>query len=96
MLRMSTITKLNANPIISSGLVLSFALLGDTLLYPVLPLHAAALGVPVVWIGFLLSVNRFVRLLANPVFAWLFSKVGFRKLTMLAAFFSAFTTLLYD
>jgi MFS transporter, DHA1 family, multidrug resistance protein len=92
---MKTLTKLGSNPVISSALVLSFALLGDTFLYPVLPLHAAALGVPVVWIGFLLSINRFVRMLANPVFAYLFSKVGFRRLTILAALFSVVTTILY-
>jgi DHA1 family multidrug resistance protein-like MFS transporter len=92
---MSAPTKIKPNPVISSSLMLSFALLGDTLLYPVLPLHAAQLGVPVVWIGFLLSINRFVRLVANPLVAFLFSKIGFRKLSMMAALFSVLTTLLY-
>ena len=53
------------------------------------------MNVPVVWIGFLLSVNRFVRLLANQLFAYLFNQFGFRRITSLAAMLAVVSTVCY-
>ncbi|OGS86225.1 MAG: hypothetical protein A2724_01585 [Fluviicola sp. RIFCSPHIGHO2_01_FULL_43_53] len=69
--------------------------MGDTLLYPVLPSYAFVLGVPVIWIGFLLSVNRFTRLLLNPWVAKLYQRHNSRNLMVLAAILAVFSTLLY-
>lgn len=43
----------------------SLSLLGDALLYAVLPSQAEALGIPLVLVGVLLSANRFVRFVTN-------------------------------
>lgn len=53
------------------------------------------MNVPVVWIGFLLSVNRFVRLIANQLFGYLFNRFGFKRITMIAALFATLTTFSY-
>lgn len=78
-----------------SAFVVTFSLVGDTLLYPVLPSYASVLGVPVIWIGILLSVNRFARLLLNPWAASLFQRRNSGKLMLAAAMLAVFSTLLY-
>ncbi len=82
-------------PTILSALVLALASFGDAFLYPVLPVNALQMGVPIVWVGFLLSINRFIRLIANQGFGWLFNTCGYKRITILAAIFAAFSTLCY-
>lgn len=82
-------------PPILSALVLAFSSFGDAFLYTVLPVNSLQMNVPVVWIGFLLSINRFVRLLSNQMFAHLFNQFGFKRITILAALFSILTTFSY-
>lgn len=82
-------------PSILSAAVLAFASFGDSFLYTILPVNALQMNVPVVWIGFLLSINRFVRLVANHLFAGLFNKLGFKRITIFAAVFSVLTTFSY-
>src|SRR5690606_7209317 len=43
----------------------SLSLLGDALLYAVLPSQAARLGIPLALVGLLLSANRLIRLVTN-------------------------------
>lgn len=83
-------------PSVLSALTLAFASLGDAFLYTVLPVNGEQMNVPVAWIGFLLSINRFVRLIANQVFAYLFNRFGFKQLTIMAAMFSVITTFAYS
>ena len=83
-------------PSVLSASVSAFASLGDSFLYTVLPVNALQMNVPVVWIGFLLSINRFVRLIANPLFAYLFNRFGFKLLTIMAALLSVLTTFSYS
>jgi MFS transporter, DHA1 family, multidrug resistance protein len=78
-----------------SALVVTFSLVGDTLLYPVLPSYAYVLGVPVIWIGFLLSINRFSRLLLNPWVAKLYQRHHSGNLMVLGAILAVLSTLLY-
>ncbi|MFN3405377.1 MAG: MFS transporter [Cytophagaceae bacterium] len=80
---------------ILSALVLAFAGFGDAFLYSVLPVNALHMGIPVVWIGFLLSINRFIRLVSNQAFAFLFGIYGFKTITIIAAVFAVLTTLVY-
>ena len=82
-------------PTVLSALVLAFSSFGDAFLYTALPVNALQMNVPVVWIGFLLSINRFVRLIANQMFAYLFNHFGFKRITILAAVFSMLTTFSY-
>ncbi|WP_366788776.1 MFS transporter [uncultured Flavobacterium sp.] len=80
---------------IISALVLAFAGMGDAFLYTALPADSMQMDVPVLWIGFLLSINRFVRLVGNQVFAVLFSLFGFKAITVIAATLAVLSTLLY-
>ena len=47
------------------GLVIAVAMIGDTLLYVVLPLYHEDFGISLVMVGVLLSLNRWIRLLAR-------------------------------
>ena len=50
----------------------AFSLAGDSLLYTVLPTHAAEAGVALASVGILLSANRWIRLPLNPIAgAWI-------------------------
>jgi MFS family permease len=55
--------------------VTAAALFGDTLLYTALPVSAARLGLDALAVGLILSLNRWVRLVTNPVAARLFERV---------------------
>ena len=74
--------------------VLALALLGDSLLYAVLPLHASTFGVSLAWAGVLLSANRIIRLLAYPFLPRL-AATGLRRFTAGAAAMGAVSTLTF-
>jgi MFS family permease len=71
---------------------LSFALMGDAFLYSFLPVNASSIYVPIIWIGTILSINRFTRILLNPHILRVFSLVGFRIPIIVAATVSVFAT----
>ena len=75
--------------------VLALSLFGDSLFYAVLPAHAGAFGVSGVWLGVLLSVNRFARLGLYDAIATAFRWGGERRLVVSAAVLATMTTLLY-
>ncbi|QQS10880.1 MAG: MFS transporter [Rhodospirillales bacterium] len=81
--------------VIAPSLVLSMAMMGDTLLYAVLPLYAAEFGVSLFVVGVLLSLNRWVRLVANSVVAAFGERVGPRRLMIAAAATATLSTLGY-
>lgn len=81
-------------PLLAS-LTLSFAGLGDAFLYPFLPQYAEVMRIPVVWIGVMLSINRFIRIIFNPFISLLFAKYGVRQLTILAAVMAVISTTTY-
>lgn len=64
---------------------LTFGLMGDAFLYSFLPVNSVSIYVPVIWIGTLLSINRFTRILIKPVILRVFSHVGFRIPMIIAA-----------
>jgi DHA1 family multidrug resistance protein-like MFS transporter len=75
-----------------ASLSLAFASFGDAFLYPFLPVNSISVGVPVVWIGILLSVNRFVRIISNSWMVHLFSKYGLRFITIIAVLLAITST----
>ncbi len=75
-----------------ASLALAFASIGDAFLYPFLPVNNTSVGVPMVWIGFLLSVNRFVRIFSNTWMVYLFKKYGLRLVTLIATFLAIIST----
>jgi len=78
-----------------SGAVIGLGLLGDTLIYAVLPLYHVELGLSLAMVGVLLSLNRWVRLLANSLTAWLGERLGARNLMIAAALGSVVSTTCY-
>lgn len=78
-----------------SGAVLGLGLLGDTLIYAVLPLYHEHFGMSLFMVGVLLSLNRWVRLLANSVMAAAGERLGPRTLMVTAAVGGAVSTACY-
>ncbi|HYD04445.1 MAG TPA: MFS transporter, partial [Reyranella sp.] len=78
-----------------SSAVIGLGLLGDTLIYAVLPLYHAEWGIGLSMVGVLLSLNRWIRLLANSVIAAIGEHIGARPLMIAAAIGSAIATTCY-
>ncbi|MGV3463967.1 MAG: MFS transporter [Heyndrickxia sp.] len=82
--------------IIAIALITAICLAGDSMLYIVLPTHWKSVGLTsLVQVGVLLSVNRFVRLPLNPLIGYIYKKVSFRNLILVAVLLSGLTTLSY-
>lgn len=81
--------------VIVSASIMALALLGDSLLYVVLPLYAGAFGIGLAWVGILLSANRLIRVALYGAVAAFGERVGPRRLTLIAAVLAAISTLLY-
>ena len=81
--------------IISSSAILSLVLLGDALLYAVLPVYADEFGVTLGWVGVLLSANRFVRVFAYGLIARVIYRFGARQTCLGAAVVATITTAIY-
>ena len=71
------------------------SLLGDTLLYTVLPVSASHLGIARPTVGVILSLNRWVRLLTNPLGARLYERFGAGTLLVVAILIGSLSTALY-
>jgi MFS family permease len=76
-------------------MVLSISLLGDSLLYLILPVAAIQFGISPLWIGILLSVNRFIRLGVNYALVPLVSRIGLHGLAIMGAILATISTLAY-
>lgn len=74
---------------------MTFAGLGDTLLYAILPVYATDMGFSAMMVGLLLSVNRFVRILANTPMANLVNQIGMKKVLILTSVLAVLTTMAY-
>ncbi len=74
---------------------MSLALLGDALLYAVLPAYASSFGLTLPWVGVMLSANRIVRVFAYGLVARLTQRVGVRTMCIGAAVVATLSTALY-
>jgi DHA1 family inner membrane transport protein len=83
------------NAIVGSSAILSLALLGDALIYAVLPAYAEDFGLTLPWVGVMLSANRFVRVFAYGRIARLTYKIGVRRMCLGAAVLATVSTALY-
>jgi MFS family permease len=81
--------------IIGSSSIMSLALLGDALLYAVLPVYAEEFGLTLPWVGVMLSANRFVRVFAYGVVARITQALGVRTMCIIAAITATVSTALY-
>ncbi len=85
----------SARAVALSGAVIGIGLLGDTLIYAVLPLYHQEFGISLAMVGVLLSLNRWVRLFANSAVAALGQRVGARNLMVVAAAGAVVSTTCY-
>lgn len=83
-------------------LPLTLVIMGDSLMYVVLPIAAADFGVTHTlglsasfWVGLALSINRFVRLISNAIAARVYERNGLKWPFVLAVSLGALTTLTY-
>jgi MFS family permease len=79
----------------NAALTLAFALPGDTVLYLLLPLHAAEFGVTLFEAGVLLAANRLVRIAGYGWVASFYATRGPRSACMAAALGALLSTLGY-
>lgn len=93
---MNNNTDLHKKPVIVISLFTAACLLGDSMLYIVLPVHWQEAGLASLWeVGVLLSVNRLVRLPFNPVVSWLYGRISNRSGIIFAGILAVGTTLSY-
>jgi MFS transporter, DHA1 family, multidrug resistance protein len=78
-----------------AALALAFASFGDAFLYPFLPVNFDSVGVPLIWVGLLLSINRFVRIISNTLLVHAFAKYGLRSVMILAVALAITSTFSY-
>ena len=81
--------------VIGSSSIMSFALLGDSLIYAILPVYAETFGLTFVMVGILLSINRFVRVLTYGIINNLINKFGKKNMCILAAVLATLSTATY-
>ena len=81
--------------IIGSSSIMSLALLGDALLYAVLPVYAEEFGLTLPLVGIMLSANRFIRVFAYGAIARLTLAIGVRQMCILAAVVATLSTAIY-
>ena len=80
------------NVVLAAAVTMSLAILGDQMLYVVLPAHPEAAGVSVAALGIVLSANRFIRLAANPVSGKLLDRLGRRPPYLLGTVLAVLST----
>lgn len=62
--------------VVTTGAIVGLSILGDSLLYNILPLAGGGLGIPAALVGILLSANRIVRLVSNTGASRLYELLG--------------------
>ncbi|MBO8163954.1 MAG: MFS transporter [Brevibacillus sp.] len=78
------------------ALITAVCLLGDSMLYVVMPTHWQSFGLSSLWeVGILLSVNRLVRLPLNPIIGWLYRRLSIRQGILIAVLLAVLTTASY-
>ena len=77
------------------ALATAFSLLGDQMLYSVLPTYYVELGLMPYQVGLILSVNRWVRLVTNSLAEWMCRHYDLTLLVTLALSFGGVLTIVY-
>lgn len=79
----------------TTSLVIALCILGDSLMYGILPLEAVNLGISLPLVGLLLSVNRLIRLISNSWASAVFERFGPKWPLVGATILGLFSTMLY-
>ncbi|UKS26992.1 MFS transporter [Paenibacillus sp. HWE-109] len=89
--------KKNQRPVTIIAVVTALCLLGDSMLYIVLPIYWREVGLSALWeVGVLLSINRFIRLPMTPLIGLLYKRMSLRTGLILAILLAAATTIGYS
>ena len=78
------------------GVSLILALAGDLTLYAVFPVVAVSAGIQLSQIGILLSANRFIRFISNPIMGYLLHSSRRKGFLVGGLSLGAFSTLMYQ
>ncbi|WP_100333614.1 MFS transporter [Bacillus alkalisoli] len=82
--------------IVALALITAVCLIGDSMLYIVLPIHWKEAGLSsLIEVGILLSINRFVRLPLNPLIGFIYTRINLRNGILLAVLLAGITTVGY-
>ena len=79
---------------VGSSMILALA--GDLTLYAVFPVVAVSVGIQLSQIGILLSANRFIRLISNPIVGYLLHSSHRKGFLVGGLFLGALSTLMYQ
>ncbi|MEC0227641.1 MFS transporter [Paenibacillus alba] len=84
-------------PVTIIAVVTALCLLGDSMLYIVLPIYWREVGLNALWeVGVLLSINRFIRLPMTPLIGLLYKRMSLRTGLVLAILLAVATTIGYS
>ncbi|WP_261129307.1 MFS transporter [Bacillus sp. Marseille-Q3570] len=87
---------MNKKPVIIIALITAVCVLGDAMMFIVLPLYWKEFGLTSLWqVGILLSINRFIRLPINPLVGWCYLRLNKRTGVLLAVILAMLTTFSY-
>jgi len=79
--------------VVGLSLLTAACLLGDSMLYVVLPIHWKEAGLSSLWeVGVLLSVNRLARLPLNPLVGWTLGRIDVKAGMVFASILAVLTT----
>lgn len=81
--------------VVAAGSTIGLCIVGDSLLYSILPLAAPGLGISLAQVGILLSANRLVRLATNSWAAAFFERWGAYYSFLIACLIGLISTALY-
>lgn len=95
MLKTDSLSKLAPRRVFLVTAVLAATIMGDSMLYNVLPSQVDAFGISLGLVGVLLSANRVVRLVSNQVAAWAIERFGMRVPLLVSVLLALGTTVTY-
>ena len=82
--------------VLAVALATGLSIMGDSLMYSLLPIDAPRLGIALPLVGVLLSANRLVRLVSNTWAAKFFARAGSRLPFLLSAILGAIVAVVYS
>lgn len=88
--------KLSKKPVVTIALITAISLLGNEMLFIVLPIYWKFFGLTSLWqVGVLLSANRIIRLPLNPLVGWCYQKINKRNGILIAVILAIISTFSY-
>ncbi len=94
---MSIPPKNNPNKLVTTvAFVIALSIMGDSLMYSLLPLEAENLGIPLTLVGLLLSANRIIRFISNTWAGLAYERWGARWPFLLAALVGCAAAVVYS